>query len=61
MPVTVDESGHHDGVAGVDDLGVGARQAEADGRDALAFNQHVCAVQCAPRAIHGQDVAAPDE
>ncbi|WP_329048146.1 hypothetical protein OG738_37570 [Amycolatopsis sp. NBC_01488] len=61
VAVGVDEPGQHDLARGVDDLGVGAVDSGADGRDPAVLDQHVTAGEIPDGRVHADHHAAAQE
>jgi hypothetical protein len=59
--VRVDEAGHDDAAARVDDRRAAGMQARPDGENLLAFDQHVGLREIADLRVHRHDGAASNE
>jgi hypothetical protein len=59
--VRVDEPGHHDASARVDDLRAGSAQVAAHRRDPLALDEHVGFGEVPDLRVHRHDVAAANQ
>jgi hypothetical protein len=57
MPVGVDETGHNDGIDGVDHLGSAGTHIEPDFDDPVAFDQDVCFRVVLGPGAEGQDTS----
>ena len=61
VAVGIDEARHHDGVRGVDHLGIGGADVRPHRRDLAAFHQHVGLLEVADRLVAREHAAALDE
>ena len=61
MPVRVDQAGHGDEVAAVDDLGVAGGHRRADVGDVVALDEDVAGLQAPVVPVEGEQARAADQ